>query len=510
MVTEGQTYSLRIYLCFMGIVFRQSVKTSIVIFTGALLGAFSLYLGAKYIPKQQLGFFRNSLPEQAMLLSQIILFGLHNTLIVYVHKYDLYDQRRRTLIGVNLLVPALLLLLLLPAYFFFKADVVSLFQEYDQPLISKFYLWLPVLTILMVYMVLLEQYLISQLQVARATFMREVILRILTIGLIVLFAVGLIGYNALLPISVLVYFIPVLGLLVFASRTDGFRPSLAWRSFSKSESKELASFTWYHFLLTISINLLNKLDIILLGMWSSLSAAAIYGIAVYIVSFLQIPYRAMLNASFAILTQAYHQGDMRKVNDVFIRTSQNILVATVGLVVLICCNLDNAVALLPEGYEPVALIVLIISAGKLADIAAGMNEQILSISKYYRFTFYSSLGTLAVLAGLCFLLIPRYSFYGAAVATSASLIVYAALKLAYIMFRFRLQPFSSKTWLIFVSGAMAALVGFVIPFILNPVIDAAFRSLLILTVYVVALVVLKPSADFNNYIQTVRKNHRLF
>jgi O-antigen/teichoic acid export membrane protein len=494
----------------MGIVFRQSVKTSIVTFAGALLGAATLYLGARFIPKQELGFIRNTLPEQAALVAQVLSFGLNITLIVFVHKYVAGDRRRTALISMSLLLPLLLFLALLPFYFFFKQNIIGSFQPADIPLVTRFYGWLPVLTLFFLYMLLLEQYLVSQMKVAASTFMREVLLRVLIIALIILFGLNVISYDRLVPATVLVFIIPVALLVGMSFRTEGFKLSFKWNVFEGKEKKEIASFTWYHFLLTISINMMSKIDIILLAFWSSLSATAIYGIAVYILSFLQIPYRAMLNASFPILTKAYHDNDFEKVKDVFVRSSLNILVASTGLAAIIACNLHNAVAILPKGYEPISMLVLILMAGRLFDLSTGMNDQILSISNYYRFTFLVSIVVVGLLIVFNYFLITRYSYYGAALATTLALIVYNFAKLTFIKVKLQLQPFSIRSLWVVLAGIVATIIGFVIPFIVHPVVDAIIRSGIICFTYVAILLILKPSPDLNSYLASVKKNKRLF
>ncbi len=494
----------------MGIVFRQSVKASFVTFTGAALGALSIYLGARYIHKQELGFVRNTLPEQAILVAQIFSLGLLSTMMVYVHKYPAGDKRRNLLLALNLVVPFLLTLIGLPFYFVFKRSIVSTYQPDDQPLVAQFYGLLPVLSLFFVLLIFFEQYLISQMKVAAATFMREVVLRLLTIGLILLFALHVIDYGMLVYGSVLVFAIPVAVLMVMSLKTKGFALSRDWRAFNSSERKELASFTWYHFLLSISVNFMGKLDIILLAVWSSLEDAAVYGIAVYIISFLQVPFRAMLNASFPILTKAVHDEDTEKVRDVYLRSSLNILIASIGLTVVICCNLGNAVAMLRKGFEAVSAIVLILTAGKLFDYSTGMNDQMLSITNYYKFNFRISVLMVALLLLLNYWLIPKYAYYGAAIATSVTLIIFNVSKLIFLKIKLNLQPYSRNSLLVFVAGGGAALAGYFFPFVMHPIIDAGIRSIVILLVYLALLILLKPSKDLNSYLASIRQNKRLF
>jgi O-antigen/teichoic acid export membrane protein len=494
----------------MGIVFRQSVKTTIVTFTGALLGALAIYVSTKYIPKQQLGFFRNTLPEQALLLAQILLLGLHNTVSVYIHKYPAEDPRRSALLGTSFLVPGITVLILLPLYLVFRSGIIGFFQPEDQPLVSRFYAWLPVFTLLFIYLILLEQYMVSQMKVAMGIFMREILVRLLLIALIFCFAWNMVNYDQLVIGSVLVYALPILILLPLSIKTNGFRLSLNFKSFSKEDKKDVTDFTWYHFLLSLSISLMAKIDIILLGMWASLSAAAVYGIAVYIISFLQIPYRAMLNASFPVLTQAWQANDMEKVRDVFKRSSVNIFIATVALAAIIACNLHNAIAVLPKGFEAVAPLVLILLVGRLTDMATGMNDQVLSISNYYRFTFIISILIVFLIIGFNYFLIPRWGYYGAAWATSVAVVIFNISKVIFLQVRLGISTFSRNTLLVLASGVIASAVGYYIPHIKNPISDGFIRSILICLVYGISLYFFKASPDFNNYLLSVKRNKRLF
>ncbi|MGN6568904.1 MAG: hypothetical protein ACTHJ0_13170 [Flavipsychrobacter sp.] len=94
----------------MGIVFRQSVKTSLVVFAGAILGAAIIFLSLQYIPKQELGYTR-TLANQAVIASQFLLFGLSTTLVVYIHKYSDNDKRKKLLITICFLTPFIIICL---------------------------------------------------------------------------------------------------------------------------------------------------------------------------------------------------------------------------------------------------------------------------------------------------------------------------------------------------------------------------------------------------------------
>ena len=88
----------------MGIVFRQSIKSSVVIFAGALLGALIIYLQQLYFPKQEFGFIRN-FTNQAVVASQVTMLGMNIVMAIYIHKYPSGDARKPVLITLSLVLP---------------------------------------------------------------------------------------------------------------------------------------------------------------------------------------------------------------------------------------------------------------------------------------------------------------------------------------------------------------------------------------------------------------------
>jgi len=112
----------------MGIVFRQSVKSTAITFFGALLGAAVMFISTSLIPKQELGFVRN-LISQTVIASFFVLMGFNNTLFYYFHRFDGEKPKRAVLLSICFLVPLIILGIsflpycLFPGYFmhYFKA-----------------------------------------------------------------------------------------------------------------------------------------------------------------------------------------------------------------------------------------------------------------------------------------------------------------------------------------------------------------------------------------------------
>ena len=144
----------------------------------------------------------------------------------------------------------------------------------------------------------------------------------------------------------------------------------------------MVHFSWYHFLLTVAVLLMGYMDALSLPFYdrNGFASVAIYSVAIYFISFLQLPYKAMMQASFTVLARAFADEDMEKAKDIFVRSSINIFIPTVGIAVLLCCNLENAIAIIKNGYTEIIPVFAILFIGNIVNIATGMNVQVLSIA----------------------------------------------------------------------------------------------------------------------------------
>lgn len=503
----------------MGIVFRQSAKSTIVVAMGALLGVLIIWLSTAYNTKQQLGFTKN-LVNYALAVSQLLLLGLHSTLVVFIHKYADNERKRKLLISLAVFIPTLVAVVFTVGYAFCKAWILKHFQPADIPFMERYFMWLPVYTLLFVYMLVFEQYLGSQMKVAISAFMREVVLRVANIILLLLFGFGYVNFDVLVIGTVLIYLLPVSLFLILSFRIKEFGFSFDFRSFSKEEYKEIVHFSWYHFLLSISFLMMSYMDALTLPFYdhSGFSSLAVYSVAVLLISFMQLPSKALMPASFTVLAKAFNDNDMDKAKDIFVRASINIFIPSVAMALILICNLGNAVAVIKNGYGEIVPVFLILFIGRLFDLATGMNDQVLSIAKYYKFNFYLSLILMVFLFLMIRFLVPRYGIYGAAWSTTITLVFFNIAKFLFVWKKLAMQPFSSKTILVLIAAIPALAAGYFFPHFfdqghhvyIRSFMDAVLRSLIVVIVYALMLLWLKPSNDLQEYIATIRKDKRLF
>jgi O-antigen/teichoic acid export membrane protein len=495
----------------VGIVFRQSAKSAIVIFAGAILGAAINYIYTFIFEKTELGLITN-LTNQGAIMQVAVLMGVSSLLITYIARYPVGDPRRKVLITLCMGVPAVVTLLFTAAYALFRPEIVQIYQPEDQSAIRQYYYWLPVIILGWSYTSLLDLYLTSQMKAATGAVVREIVLRVCNIALIALFFFRLIDFPTFVVLMSLAYFVPVATALVIAARTNGFGFSTNFRAFSKSEYRQLAHFSWYHLLEGISFTVMGYIDSLMLAPLSAegVASLSVYRNALFIATVMVLPLRAIIAASFPVLNQAYIDGDHTRLKGLYTRTGLNTLITGVGMFVVIACNLDNAVAIFPEGYEQLKPVTLILLAGKLMHMASGMSGEVTGLSKFYRFNFRVSIVLLVLVILLNRLLIPQYGIAGAAWGATIAMTVFSLIKMFFVWKKLGLPPFIRHSRSVLVAGILAGVFGWLLPAFMHPVADALLRTLLIMGIYTAALLWLSPGTDFSNYVKGVLQRRKLF
>lgn len=489
----------------MGIVIRQTIKTTAVIGIGAALGAAITYVQPKIFSVQQFGASRN-LINQGSVLYLFLMMGTVSIVHTYAQRYSFDDPRRPVLITWSVLIQAAATAVFCIPYFLLRDFVVSRYQGFDRVYIEAFYNWLPLLGFFWSLMMLFEYYLQSRMKIAVGTAMREIVLRLVNIALIGMFFAGLLDFGQFVIGTVLAHAVPVVLLLFVAGRTEGFGINFRIGVFSRQEIRDIVHYGWYHMLLTITMNLTGSLDMILLSPLSpnGLRDAGIYSLAVFLISILLIPYKAMTSAAFPKLNQAYVDGDP-EMPELFMRSSVNMQIVAVGMWLLIACNLHNVLALFRPEYAPLATCFLILSAGQIINMFTGLNTELISISNHYKFTFRLSAALLAAIIVLDYIFIPKYGLYAAAWVTSGTLTAFNIAKMIFLRRKMGLLPIDRRAGVLLLAGAVLYLAMRLVPRIDGAIPDAIFRCALAGGGFGAFLLWYRPSPDLSNLLRNLRQ-----
>jgi O-antigen/teichoic acid export membrane protein len=245
--------------------------------------------------------------------------------------------------------------------------------------------------------------------------------------------------------------VAVIGLLVYIKQLKRFYTRLDFSFLRQPIFKEMCSYGGWVLLAGASFTLIQHIEKLMLPAYvGGLGTTAIFDINSRMGLMIAIPRNVIAAISTPLLAQAWKRNDSNQIEEIYRKSSLNLLLVGCFLFLLIWCNLDFIYQIIPrhEIYEAGKWVVLMVGISKIIDMGTGLNSEILINSNYYRYDlfFYMVLALCVVIGNLIF--IPLYSYNGAALAALIALVIYNTIKFVFIWKKMGLQPFEWRTGLI--------------------------------------------------------------
>jgi O-antigen/teichoic acid export membrane protein len=184
--------------------------------------------------------------------------------------------------------------------------------------------------------------------------------------------------------------------------------------------------------ITLAQELMNQLEVILLGYFADARQAGLFAAAWRLASLTPFALVALAIVSGPMVASAYHRRDFEALNRVAGLT------ARLGLAFSACASILLAIAGKPllgifgaefKAAYPALLILLV---GGLINAFTGVVAYLLTLTGRERHALWIFLGSLGLSLGLNVLLIPRLGFVGAAIASSSALGCWNLVMLVYV------------------------------------------------------------------------------
>src|SRR5690606_37179973 len=130
---------------------------------------------------------------------------------------------------------------------------------------------------------------------------------------------------------------------------------------------------------------------------------------------------------------------------------------------------------------------------------------IINVSKYYRFDTLTSmlLAVITIITNIAF--IPLWGLTGAAIATAVSLFLFNYIRYTFIRKKLNIQPFSIRTFYIYLILIMGILLGYLLPDIENIYLDTIFKSIVLVPFMPIPIVYFKLSEDVDLLYQNLKR-----
>ena len=483
----------------MGIVKKQGVFNTLLVYTGTLIGFVSLvFIQPHFLSKEELGLTRLILSFGSV-LSILFSLGVSAVTIRYLPKALDPDSRHRGFFGFLLLYTAvsvtagtLVLHFAKGPFLHFYGAGTSLFQEHFN--------YVLLLTMILSFVLGFNAYLIALMRSTTTTFLNDIVVRALLIGIILVRFSGWFDLQQFLLAFCLIYAVQAIALLAAIFKFD--RPGLIPDFGFIKENIGLRPI--FRFGLIITLTAMNSvtlkyIDTLFVGT-ISIELVAVYSVAAFLGLAVEIPLNALERVANPSVSHALARNDIEAVRTIYHDSSRALLLIGGWLFLLVTLSARDLFQLLPAGYSEGVFITQVIAFGALINMGTGVNYPILANSNKYIWgsVFLVVLLVLTVIGNI--ILIPRIGMLGPAIAGCLASIVYNGLKFAFIRKNFGMQPFDAATLKQIALITSLLIIGLLAPIHGPPVLSMVVRVVVLTAVYVSVSVLWRTSTDLYRHI----------
>jgi O-antigen/teichoic acid export membrane protein len=500
------------YFYRMSTIRRQSIISSVVVYSGFALGFLNTYLFTRIgsgLTKEQFG-LTNTFIAIATVYFSIASLGMP----AYVGKFFPYYKAHLTYKKNDqftwaFLVSCVGFLLVVVAGIVFKPLLIDVVFK-NSPELPEYFYWTFVFGFGYTLYMLMEAYAWMHRRPVMTSFLKEVLFRFFTTVLILLTSFQIIkSFNTFIGIYSFAYLAIVAILFIYFIRKKQlhftFSVSKVTRRFRK-KILQLVAYVWGG---SLVFNIASVFDTIVIAavMPNGMAFAGIYSLAQNISSLIQAPQRAIISSSVGPISQAWKEKDYRRINLIYHRSSINQLVFSCAMFSLIWLNFDDGIYTfnIQGDFLAAKWIFFYIGVAKIIDMGTGVNAQIIATSTFWRFEFLSGLILLSLILPLNYFLTKEFGAIGPAYSNLISFTLYNLIRYIFLLRKFKMQPFTQKSLYTLLLAGGAYFISYWLFKNQLGFVWLVLRSLTFIIVYVSGTLMLKLTPDVLPVLLTIKK-----
>ncbi|MDQ6814180.1 MAG: polysaccharide biosynthesis C-terminal domain-containing protein, partial [Bacteroidota bacterium] len=332
--------------------------------------------------------------------------------------------------------------------------------------------------------------------------LKEIAVRLVFTFLLVFLAYHLININLLLNAFLLSYILPAVILFIVLRRTKKFKFNTTLSQVTLRLKGRMINFGLFVFGAQF-LNLLSRtVDTFILSAKSprGLSDAAVFTIATYVVTLMEVPQRSINAITIPVLAESWKNKDMDNIRHVYSKSVSNLLVIGLIMFSIFWLNVHNLASYLGKDFSGIEKIVLLMGVGKLIDLGTGANSQIIGTSNYWKVDFTTNVIYTILALPLNYILISRYGLIGAAYSSLISITFYNIMRFGFLWYKFHMQPYTLQTLLVVIVAVVSTAITYYLPRNASPVFDTIFRTTVFLAIFVPVIYFTHISEEINGMI----------
>ncbi|PSL44950.1 O-antigen/teichoic acid export membrane protein [Chitinophaga niastensis] len=482
----------------MGVVKHQSVRSTILIYLGFAIGGINtLFLFPHFFSDDQFALTRMFL-DIGVILVPFCTLSVGPTMNKFYPYYTArLDDKKNDMLTWVVVATLVGFLLFVLGTFIFKGLIIRKYSKNAPMFLEYFYLLYPFMLCYALFSVI-ENYSWTKHETVVPNFLKELVVRLGTTLLIVLYLFKLISFDLFLWLFILIWGVVLIVLLGYLKKKQLLHFNFQVSGVTRKLFRPMSTYSLSLLGATTCTLLAQNIAPLIISSTEGLKNAAYLSIATYMATLIQVPQRSISAIALPVLAQAWVDKNMDKIAEIYQKSSLLQLVAALYIFLGIWLNIDCFFMLLPPVYSIGKYVFLYMGISKVIDLGTGVNAQLLSTSRLWRFDLVSSVILMILSIPLNYMLMRTYGLVGSGYAALLSMFVFNTIRFLFIWKRFHLQPFTMNTVKAIGVAIAAYWGGGWLPYLGNPIIDIMGRALLFSGIFIFGILALRVSEDISS------------
>ncbi len=444
----------------MGNIRKQTIISSTLVYIGFLIGAINIYFytrtGSGSFTPEQYGLTRIFFD----FAQNMFAFGALGVIPVIYKFYPYYkdnlDEEKIDLMTWALAASLIGLLLVIFLGWYFQHWFVNLYTAKSK-LVVDYYYWMIPFAIGLLFFSVLEGFCWALHKSVVSNFLKETFMRVITSILILLFYGRVISFNTFLVLFSFQFLAIFIILLVYLIRLRKLHFPLQVSRVTKKFWKKMLGMQALTFGGTCIASVAATVDVFIIAGFQNLRAVGIFVFAQYAANLVQVPQRSIQGVSAGVLSRAWKDKDYTEIKRIYSRSCINLLLMSLFIFGNLWLNVSHGMEVfhIQTEYRDGLGVMFILGMVRIIDAGTGLNNLVITTSTFWKFDFYSGVTLLFFRLPLTYFLIKNYGIIGSAFAELAAYSVYNFLRFEFLRRKFNMQPFTGKTLLSLLLGAVA-------------------------------------------------------
>ncbi len=461
-------------------IFSHYYINSIIVYAGLIIGYLNTLLFINVLSMSDYGIFQIWL-SAILFFSQIPSIGFNAIIMRFsnIFKSKNHDKGFTTFILINFII---ILLIFISSYLIFKYYILSFYKN-NTLFNNNYYIGLIICALNMILNIL-DAWIKSINKSYIALFIKYCVLRLGTTIMLFLSWKNYISFNSFAHIYLLIVIISLIIAIITIYKND--KIFINKISLSNYEKIDIIVYGMYYTLSGISYIIINKLSISMLNYYNiSPVVIGCYACFAHISNVISISNNVINVIFHPIIVKLWHQNNLNKIKSIYQKTS--ILQTMVGglLFIEILINKNNLFNLLISNeYSDYFAIFYIIGLSELINVSFGTINEIISCSVYYRLIIILNVGVAFLCILLYILLIPSIGYIGAGLVHLIVVSIRNIISWFLLKRKYNLQPFTIQHLFIIIIALLSLGIGITLPNTHNTLLDTIIKITLTSSLYI--------------------------